>query len=105
MDAERHQIRSTHGQQRLFTHRPHQDEDNNSIMNNEGTREELPSYFEMMRPPSYKNMSLPVETPTTITNQNDSSPSTEPISRPPSINDQGYTTVEIDGHRTTHTTN
>ncbi|KAI7890005.1 uncharacterized protein EV154DRAFT_482573 [Mucor mucedo] len=104
MDAERHQIRSTHGQQRMFTHRPHQDEDNNSILNNQGTREELPSYFEMMRPPSYKNMSLPAETHA-LNDMNDSSPSNESThqSRPPSINDQRYTSVVVDEHRTMHT--
>lgn len=52
-DAERHRIRSTGGNRVLFTHRPHQDEDNQSIEN--GLREELPSYYEMMPPPTYKN--------------------------------------------------
>lgn len=54
-DAERYRIRSTAGERRLFTHRPHQDEDNQSIITS-GAGEALPSYYEMIPPPSYKNI-------------------------------------------------
>lgn len=83
MDAERHRISTTNGRQRMSIYRPHQDEDNHSTT--DGTREQLPSYFEMMRPPSYKNP-MP-ESPNT---NNDSSPSADISSRPPSINDTDY---------------
>lgn len=54
-DAERYRIRSTEGERRLFTYRPHQDEDNQSIVTS-GAGEALPSYYEMIPPPSYKNI-------------------------------------------------
>jgi hypothetical protein len=67
-DAERHRIRSTGGNRGLVTHRPHPDEDNRSIVSEE--REELPSYYEMMPPPTYKNL-----IPQNPNENDDSSPS------------------------------
>lgn len=64
----------------MTTHRPHQDED--TLFADDGTREQLPSYFEMMRPPSYKN-TMP-ETPS----NNDSSPSNDSNNSLPPLIDE-----------------
>ncbi|CAO3650179.1 unnamed protein product [Mucor hiemalis] len=121
-DAERFRIRSTGGERRLFTHRPHQDEDNQSITTG-GAGEILPSYYEMLPPPLYKNLTpsinnnnssngqspnenlnntITAETSSGISNsitngatENRTVPNTENRTTVPSINTENNTVIEM----------